>query len=86
MADTPTIFPSILPPEKTMDKSEILELLNDDHKLVQQAAVVCKDFSSSEIAINGQSSKTEVIDWLAANMERRDIETIARKAKENLNE
>ena len=78
------IFPSILPDNEQVDTSDVREMLNDDHKLIQQAAVVVKEFSGSEPPINGQSNKTEILSYLSANYNERDIETIRDKAAENL--
>ena len=80
------IFPSIVPEDESLTVSEVREIFNNDHKLIQQAAVVVKEFAGSEPPINGQSNKTEVVTYLAANMDERDIRTIRRKAGENLNE
>lgn len=83
MADY-TIFPSILPEEEQLTQDEVREIFDDNHKLIQQAAVVVKEFSGSEPPINGQSNKTEILAYLTANMDERDIQTIRAQAEKNL--
>lgn len=78
------IFPSILPPEEQLTQKEVREIFDDDHKLIQQAAVVVKEFSGTEPPINGQSNKTEILAYLRANMDERDIQTIRSQAEKNL--
>lgn len=82
----PTIFPSILPDGENVDNDEIVELFDNDHMLIQKAAVIVNEWSESQTPINGQSSKTEIIDYLSASMAMRDLKTIRRKSEERLNE
>jgi hypothetical protein len=85
MADN-SIFPSILPEGEGVSREQVVEIFESDHKLIQQAAVICNEWATNQAPINGQSSKTEIIDYLVANMNERDIKTIRRKSEERLND
>jgi len=79
-----TIFPSLIPEEEQLTQDEVRQIFDDDHRLIQQAAVVVKEFSGGEPPINGQSNKIEILSYLAANMNERDIQTIRTQAEKNL--
>ena len=81
-----SIFPSLLPDEDKLSKDDIVALFDDDHKLIQQAAVICNEWSNSQTPINGQSSKSEIIDYLHNSMSEKDLETIRQKAEDNLDD
>ena len=85
MADN-SIFPSILPEGEGVSRDEVVEIFESDHKLIQQAAVICNEWATNQAPINGQSSKKEIIDYLVANMNERDIKKIRRKSEERIDD
>lgn len=80
-----SLFPSIVPQDET-DHRTARDIFEDDYKTIRKAVQIAGEQYNHEIAVNGKSSKLEMLEWMNGNMTPQGMETLKEKAEERLNE